>query len=83
MEKVGGYILARINTPGYFLKDIDTLYEIDFSKLNEIPPLGLSGNLLEMDYCGNFNSRTHKRTYFIFNKWYRWPIFLTMDGSFM
>ena len=45
---------------GDFLKDVETIYELDFSKLDEIPPLGhMCRPIRRWIYLGCFNSRAH------------------------
>jgi N-acyl homoserine lactone hydrolase len=69
---------------GDFLKDIDTLYEIDFSKLNEIPPLGPSGDLLGDGSLWAISTPGHTKGHisYLINGLDA-PIFLTMDASFI
>ena len=69
---------------GDFLKDIDTLYEIDFSTLNEIPPLGPSGDLLGDGSLWAISTPGHTKGHisYLING-LNGPIFLTMDASFI
>jgi N-acyl homoserine lactone hydrolase len=69
---------------GDFLKDIDTLYEIEFSKLNEIPPLGPSGDLLGDGSLWAISTPGHTKGHisYLINS-LDTPIFLTMDASFI
>ena len=69
---------------GDFLKDIDTLYEIDFSTLNEIPPLGPSGDLLGDGSLWAISTPGHTKGHisYLINGLDA-PIFLTMDASFI
>ncbi len=69
---------------GDFLRDIDTLYEIDFSTLNEIPPLGPSGDLLGDGSLWAISTPGHTKGHisYLINGLDA-PIFLTMDASFI
>ena len=69
---------------GDFLKDVDTLYEIDFSTLNEIPPLGPCADLLGDGSLWAISTPGHTKGHisYLING-LDGPILLTMDASFI
>ncbi|MDD3984534.1 MAG: MBL fold metallo-hydrolase [Methanobacterium sp.] len=69
---------------GDFLKDINTLYEIDFSTLNKIPPLGPSTDLFGDGSFWAISTPGHTKGHisYLINGIYG-PILLTMDASFI
>ncbi|MBZ2166112.1 MBL fold metallo-hydrolase [Methanobacterium spitsbergense] len=69
---------------GDFLKDIDTLYEIDFSILNEIPPWGPCADLLGDGSLWAISTPGHTKGHisYLING-LDGPILLTMDASFI
>jgi len=69
---------------GDFLKDITTLYEIDFSTLNKIPPLGPSADLFGDGSFWAISTPGHTKGHisYIING-LNGPILLTMDASFI
>lgn len=69
---------------GNFLKNIQILKEIDFSKINEIPPLGPSANLLcdRSLWAIHTPGHTPGHTSFLINS-LKNPTFLTMDACFI
>ncbi len=69
---------------GNFLKNLKILYEIEFSKINEIPPLGPSVDLLGDGSLWAISTPGHTPGHisFLINS-YNGPIFLTMDACFI
>ena len=69
---------------GYFLDGVETIYEIDFSKLGEIPPLGHCADLLEDGSLWAVSTPGHSIGHcsYLINGM-DGPIFLTMDACFI
>ncbi len=69
---------------GNFLKNLKILYEIDFSKIDEIPPLGPSVDLLGDGSLWAIFTPGHTPGHisFLVNG-FNGPIFLTMDACFI
>lgn len=69
---------------GDFLKDVQTLYEIDYSKTNEFPPLGCCADVLGDGTLWAVSTPGHTRghTSFIVNGC-EGPTLLTMDAAFI
>ncbi|MGA2675456.1 MAG: MBL fold metallo-hydrolase [Methanobacterium sp.] len=69
---------------GNFLKNLKILYEIDFSKIDEIPPLGPSVDLLGDGSLWSIFTPGHTPGHisFLVNG-FNGPIFLTMDACFI
>lgn len=69
---------------GDFLKDVETIYELDFSKLDEIPPLGHTADLLGDGSIWAVSTPGHTIGHmsFLVNG-LSGPIFFTMDACFI
>jgi N-acyl homoserine lactone hydrolase len=69
---------------GYFLDSVETIYEIDFSKLDEIPPLSHCADLLGDGSLWAVFTPGHSRGHcsYLING-VEGPIFLTMDACFI
>ncbi len=69
---------------GYFLNDVETIYEIDFSKFDEIPPLGRCADLLGDGSLWAISTPGHSIGHcsYLVNG-FKGPILLTMDASFI
>jgi N-acyl homoserine lactone hydrolase len=80
----GEYEYYQPEVHGDFLAGLDTLQEIDFSKAEDIPPLGPSVDLLGDGSLWAISTPGHTRGHvsFLVNG-YEGPIFLTMDAAFI
>ena len=84
------YVAAKGEIGGYkpefgdFLRDIQTLYEIDFSKLEDKPPLGPCADLFGDGSLWAVSTPGHSKghTSFLINS-LKEPILLTMDAAFI
>jgi N-acyl homoserine lactone hydrolase len=67
-----------------FLKDVEAIYEIDFSKLEKMPPLGLCADLLGDGSVWAISTPGHTKGHisYLING-LKGPIFLTMDACFI
>jgi N-acyl homoserine lactone hydrolase len=68
----------------YFLNDVETVYEIDFSKFNKIPPLDHCADLLGDGSLWAVSTPGHSTGHcsYLING-FDGPIFLTMDACFI
>lgn len=84
------YVAAKGEIEGYkpecgdFLRDVQTLYEIDFSKLEDKPPLGPCADLFGDGSLWAVFTPGHSKGHisFLINS-LKEPIFLTMDAAFI
>jgi N-acyl homoserine lactone hydrolase len=67
-----------------FLKDVEAVYEIDFSKLEKMPPLGHCADLLADGSVWAISTPGHTKGHisYLING-LKGPIFLTMDACFI
>jgi N-acyl homoserine lactone hydrolase len=74
----------RPKTNGNFLSDVETLYEINFSKSDEMPPLGPCADLLGDGSVWAISTPGHSKGHlsFLING-VDGPVFLTMDACFI
>lgn len=80
----GEYDEYQPDVHGDFLEGIDEFYEIDFSKAQDIPPLGLSVDLLGDGSLWAIHTPGHTRGHmsFLVNGM-EGPVLLTMDAAFI